>query len=120
MAAFQRVYTNCLVVEDIYPGLARRFQEAGIRTLAELGGGRGPIAADLSAAGIRTCVVDLDGKMLAESHRPVIRGDISALPIRDGAIDGAAAVNCLYFLADPRTALREAFRVLRRGGLFAA
>jgi hypothetical protein len=44
MAAFRRVCESCLVVEDIYPSLARRFQDAGVRRVAELGGGRGPIA----------------------------------------------------------------------------
>jgi SAM-dependent methyltransferase len=120
MAAFRRVYENCLVVEDIYPTLARRFEAAGVRTFAELGGGRGPISTILDAAGIRTCVVDRDEQMLAEAHRPAIRGDIEALPLADSSVDGAAAVNCLYFVEDPRTALREARRVLRPGGLFVA
>lgn len=119
-AAFQRVYTNCMVVEDIYPGLARRFQEAGVRRFAELGGGRGPIAALLAPRGVQTCVVDTDVQMLAETHRPGIRADICQLPFPDRSVDGAAAVNCLYFVLDPRVALREAHRILRPGGLFVA
>jgi len=120
MAAFRRVYENCLVVDDIYPGLAERFEQAGVRSFAELGGGRGPIAAILAARGVHTVVVDLDPVILAEAHRPTLRADISALALAEQALDGAAAVNSLYFLADPRTALREAWRVLRSGGLFVA
>jgi SAM-dependent methyltransferase len=120
MAAFRRVYDAYLVVDDIYPGLAHHFERAGVRRFAELGGGRGPIATILAARGVQTCVVDLDPRMLAEAHRPAIRGDLSALPIAEGAVDGVAAVNCLYFLTDPATAIRESRRVLRRGGLFVA
>ena len=120
MAAFRRVYEHCLVVDDIYPALAQRFADAGVRRFAELGGGRGPIAALLAAMEVATCVVDRDLQMSAEAHRPAIRADIAALPFADGTIDGAAAVNCLYFLADPRTALHEARRVLRPGALFIA
>ena len=120
MSAFRRVYDNCLLVEDIYPGLAGRFEDAGVRTFAELGGGRGPIAALLAPRGVRTCVVDLDPQMLAEAHRPAVRADIASLPLPDGCLDGAAAVNSLYFLGDPVVALREARRALRVGGLFVA
>jgi len=120
MAAFRRVYEKCRVVEDLYPELARRFEQAGVRRFAELGGGRGPICALLAARRIATCVVDLDPKMLAETHPPAVRADMAALPLADAALDGAAAVNCLYFLADPGAALREARRALRPGGLFVA
>jgi SAM-dependent methyltransferase len=58
--------------------------------------------------------------MLVEAHQPAIHGDISTLPMADRAVDGAAAINCLYFLVDPQTALREAWRVLRPGGLLVA
>jgi len=120
LAAFQRVYDNWRVVDDIYPDLAGRFERAGTGRFLELGGGRGPIAAILAEHGVATCVVDTDAQMLAEAHRPAVRADISTLPLADAAADGAAAVNCLYFVSDPRVALREARRVLRAGGLFVA
>jgi SAM-dependent methyltransferase len=120
LAAFRRVYENYLVVEDIYPGLAHRFEEAGVRSFAELGGGRGPISTLLGPRGIRATVVDLDPEMLAGANGPAVRADIAALPFADTSVDGAAAVNCLYFLAEPIAALREARRVLRPGGLFVA
>jgi SAM-dependent methyltransferase len=120
MAAFWRVYNNCRVVEDIYPQLTSRFEDAGVRRFAELGGGRGPVSTLLAVGGVQTCVVDLDSHMLAETHRPAVRGDIACLPLADDSLDGAAAINCLYFLDRPLQALDEARRVLRAGGLFVA
>jgi SAM-dependent methyltransferase len=120
MAAFRRVYANWLVIEDLYPAVATRFEEAGTRRFLELGGGRGPVSALLGPRGVRTCVVDIDRQMLGESTRPAVRADIAALPLPDGMADGAAAINSLYFLSDPRVAIREARRVLRSGGLFLA
>jgi SAM-dependent methyltransferase len=122
-AAFRRVYDNYLVIEDIYPSLAARFRAARVRRFVELGGGRGPISA-LLAGGLpadgTTCVVDIDWLMVTEAPRPAVRGDLAALPLADRSVDGAAAVNCLYFLPDPRVAIREARRVLRPGGVFLA
>lgn len=120
MDAFRRVYENHLVVEDMYPGMARRFAGAGVERFAEIGGGRGPISKLLAAQGTSTCVVDLDTQMLAETSGPAVRADLRALPLADGSVDGVAAVNCLYFMEHPTEALLEARRVLRRGGLFVA
>ncbi len=120
LSAWHRVYENYLVVEDIYPGLADRILATGASTFAEVGGGRGPIAALLAERGVATCVVDRDPDMLAEGHRPSCRADLCALPFADDSLDAVAAINCLYFLDDPVVAIREAWRVLRRGGVFVA
>ncbi len=119
-AAWRRVYGSCLVVEDMYPSLADRFLTDGVSRFAEVGGGRGPIAELLARAGISSCVVDRDPQMLAEAHRPAIRGDLRDLPLAEASVDGVAAINCLYFLDDPLVSIAEAHRVLRRGGLFVA
>jgi SAM-dependent methyltransferase len=118
MAAVERIFGRYLVVEDIYPSLARRFAAAGVTLFAEIGGGRGPIAALLPA--IATVVVDRDEQMLADCTTPAVRGDLRALPLADASVDGVAAVNCFYFLDDPRVGIREAWRVLKPGGLFVA
>ena len=120
LAAWRRVYENCLVVEDVYPELARRFVDAGVSRFAEVGGGRGPISQLLAAEGVPTWVIDRDQDMLAEAHRPAVRGDLRALPLATASVDGVAAVNCLYFLDDPLPAIEDARRVLRPGGLFVA
>ena len=120
LAAFTRVYENCLVIEDIYPGLAQRLLRAGVARFAEVGGGHGPVAELLAPHGVATCVIDLDEDMVAEAHRPAVRGDIRRLPLADGSVGGVAAINCLYFVDDPVVAIGEAHRVLRSGGLFVA
>ena len=71
-------------------------------------------------AGVATCVVDADEQMVAEAHRPAVRGDLRALPLADDSVDAVAAVNCFYFLDDPIVGLREAWRVLRPGGVLVA
>lgn len=120
MAACNRVFGQYLVVEDIYPDLARRLSALGVRRFAEIGGGRGPIARLLAAGGVTTVVVDSDARMLADTQRPALRGDLRALPMRDASMDGVAAVNCFYFLDDPAVGIREAWRVLEPGGVFVA
>ena len=114
------MYENHLVVEDIYPSLARRFLDAGISRFAEIGGGRGPIAALLASHDVAVAVLDLDEQMLADAHRPSVRADLRLLPLADASVDGAAAVNCLYFVDDPIDAIVEVRRVLEPGGLFVA
>jgi SAM-dependent methyltransferase len=120
MAAWRRVYDRYLVIEDIYPGLSSRILELGAQSFVELGAGRGPMSRILAASGVRAIALDTDDRMLAESHRPAIKGDLGHLPLGDGCVDAASAVNCLYFLADPVIAVREAHRVLRPGGVFVA
>ena len=120
MAAWRRVYERYLVVEDIYPELARRVAAHGARSFVEAGGGRGPMARLLQPEGVLTAVVDLDDQMLAETCPPAIKADLGYLPISDRSVDAVATINCLYFLADPAAGVREAARVLRSGGLFLA
>ncbi|HVV36856.1 MAG TPA: class I SAM-dependent methyltransferase [Acidimicrobiales bacterium] len=118
MAAVQRIFDHYLVVEDIYPSLARRFAAHGVTRFAEIGGGRGPIAALL--AGASTVVVDADETMTTECTTPAVRGDLRARPLADTSVDGVAAVNCFYFLDDPGAGIQEAHRILEPGGLFVA
>ena len=120
MAAFWRVYNNHLVIEDLYPAVARRFASAGVQRFAEIGGGRGPVAQALDGSGVAAFVIDRDSTMVTEAHRPVARGDLRQLPLATGSVDGVAAINCLYFLDDPLQGLQEVHRVLSPGGLFLA
>lgn len=52
--------------------------------------------------------------------RPAVRADASRLPFPDGRLDAVVAVNMLYHLDDPLTAIAEAHRVLAPGRMFAA
>jgi SAM-dependent methyltransferase len=118
LAACTRIFSQYLVVEDIYPGIADRFLAHGVTRFAEIGGGRGPVAALLP--GLTTIVIDLDAQMVADTTTPAARGDLRALPLADESVDGVAAINCFYFLDDPLAGIREAWRVLKPGGLFVA
>lgn len=50
----------------------------------------------------------------------IIDGMADALPLQDGEMDKAVAVQVLEYLPDIPTAIREAHRVLRTGGRFVA
>ncbi len=50
----------------------------------------------------------------------IVNGLADALPLDDGAVDKAAAVQVLEYLSDIPASIAEAHRVLRRGGRFVA
>ncbi len=47
---------------------------------------------------------------------PLLRADATALPVRDGSLDGVTGHSLLYLLPDPSAVLAEVRRVLRPGG----
>lgn len=67
-----------------------------------------------------TGIDDSAAQLKANPYRPVIRGDMRALPFADGAFDAVVHLWCLYHLDDPSTAIVEAHRVLRAGGHYFA
>ena len=78
-------------------------------------------AARLRALGLRACGFDRSRGMLAEARAlgvPLLLGDMRALPVPDGALDGLWV--CASFLHIPRrdgpAVLREFCRALRPGG----
>jgi SAM-dependent methyltransferase len=88
--------------------------------VADVGCGSGRFAS--AAAGRMGWVgVDSSPRQLQEcSHRPVLQADATALPFRDESVDAVVLLWMLYHLEDPTSALVEAKRVLRPGGLVAA
>lgn len=64
--------------------------------------------------------IDLSAVLLREHPAPAVRADAAALPLRDHSVSAVVAVNMLYHLDDPVTAIREARRVLAPGGVFIA
>jgi SAM-dependent methyltransferase len=102
--------------------LARAPRVAG-RLVLDVGAGTGAVSRRLLAAGARAVAVDASWPMVAHqaaSRPPAVVGDISRLPLVDGAVDGAAAAFVLNHLADPVAALVEMRRVVRRGGFIVA
>lgn len=106
--------------DDVHPYVAARFAAAGARTVLDVGGGNGRLARLLPGLGMRCLLVDLSWVMLGLAPRPSVLADGARLPVADGSVDAVAALFTLYHYADPLVPIREARRVLRPGGLFAA
>jgi len=95
-------------------------------TVLDVGPGTGTFLARLSSAGHAAPLAALD--FSAESAATcaripgvrAVRGDAQHLPFPDASFDVVTARHMLYHLDDPAEAVREARRVLREGGRFAA
>jgi SAM-dependent methyltransferase len=106
--------------DDVHPYVAERLAAAGARQVLDVGGGDGRLARLLPGLSVRCAVVDLSPTMLALAPRPAVRADGARLPVADASVDAVAALYTLYHYDDPLPPIREARRVLRAGGLFAA
>ncbi|TQM16009.1 class I SAM-dependent methyltransferase [Pseudonocardia kunmingensis] len=107
---------------DLQTRVVEHLLAAGVRTVLDAGCGDGALAA--AAAGTALHVVGLDAAApllrAARRHGTVVRGDVTAFPVRDASVDAVVGVNVLDHLDRPAVALREAHRVLRPGGLLLA
>ena len=86
----------------------------------DAGCGEGRLASLLAG---RITWVGLDSsltQLTANPFRPVIRGDMTALPFRDASFAEVTHLWCLYHLEDPSVAVTEAYRVLRPAGRYYA
>jgi SAM-dependent methyltransferase len=106
--------------DDVHPYVAARFAAAGARTVLNVGGGNGRLARLLPALSMRCLLLDLSPAMLDLARRPKARADGARLPAADASVDAVAALYTLYHYHDPLVPIREARRVLRPGGMFAA
>src|SRR5690348_14319194 len=96
----------------------------GRRTL-EIGCGEGRVARDLAARGHRVTAVDTARTPLryARQDDPTgayARATAGALPFANGCFDRVVAYNSLQVVDDMATTVREAARVLERGGYLCA
>jgi ubiquinone/menaquinone biosynthesis C-methylase UbiE len=88
-------------------------------SILEVGCGTGHFTRWFQSLGLNAVGLDLSPIMLAEARRhglPIaVQANALHLPFRAGAFDLVALITTLEFLCQPRSALREATRVARKG-----
>jgi SAM-dependent methyltransferase len=107
---------------DLHARIVDLLAGAGVRRVLDIGCGDGALAGAAAVSPIEVISVDAADAMVraASRHGPVVRADLTALPVADAAMDAVVAVNVLDHLAQPEHGLREVRRVLRPAGLFVA
>jgi SAM-dependent methyltransferase len=86
----------------------------------DIGCGEGRLVPTL-VGGVEWVGIDSSPRQVAECpYRPIVVGDMRALPFADDSFADVVQLWCLYHLADPRAAIAEARRVLRDGGRYCA
>ena len=88
----------------------------GMRVL-DAGCGNGLYLRGLRDRGIAAVGCDLSmGMLRAAAHPALLNADVTAVPLRGGALDVALAVHMLYHVPDREAAIRELRRVVAPGG----
>ena len=117
-----------------YPSIARSVERhrvamsrPSIATVLDVGAGTGSVTVPLARQGTRVTAVDVHRAMLdrlaAKLHPPertrvtLVEDTAECLShAEDGGFDGVTALLSFFAMDDPMSALREAERVLKRGG----
>ncbi|MEW2392387.1 class I SAM-dependent methyltransferase [Streptomyces venezuelae] len=78
---------------------------------------------DATVVGLDISVAMLHKALQETIGRPnvsLVRGDVRGLPFKDGVFDGVSNPGSLHLYADPQSAYREVFRLLKPGGVYTA
>jgi len=96
-----------------------RMAKLALRTrVLEVGTGEGPVASEMAArTGRQILALDVNAPATVPEGVRFCLGDGQALPFASAGLDAVAFHFALLWMADPAAALREASRVLRRGGV---
>ncbi len=102
--------------------MCRLLRPAQGESLLDAGCGTGYFTRRFAEASLTVAGLDPDPAMLAYARKqgpriPWIRGDVENLPCGDRSFDLVTAVTSLCFVDRPEKALREMWRVARRGVL---
>jgi ubiquinone/menaquinone biosynthesis C-methylase UbiE len=111
----QRLVTTCMRLARLKPG-AR---------VADLGCGSGVFADLLAKQGYQAVGLDLSPKLIALARTKYsgiefLEGDVEHLPFANESLDGVLLSGLVHHLPDPARCASEVYRVLKRGGSFAA
>jgi SAM-dependent methyltransferase len=100
-----------------FPAFLELVPPAGRRTL-DLGCGEGRVSAELARRGHTVVGIDASPAMveLARERHEALVADAAELPFEDGSFDLVIAYMSVMNLDDPEAGIREAARVLERGG----
>ena len=104
---------------DPFRDVAQRIVRLDARPVVDVGGGTGVLAGSLPQ-GWPVVVLDSSRTQLRDAAGPKVCADALALPVRPASLGAVAMLWMLYHLDAPASAIAEARRALRDGGLFVA
>jgi ubiquinone/menaquinone biosynthesis C-methylase UbiE len=115
MGARVRKYEAELILDLLRPGHGETILDAGC--------GTGVFTLDLLASGEHVIGLDISLPMLRRSREKargeplqIVSGDMLHLPFPENVFDRVVSVTALEFIEDGQGAVRELFRVTKRGG----